>query len=111
MDIRTIEMDFLNAQAQPDWNLLVLPNYVTYATSTDGANYGNEVKVSNPNNLNAKENPDIDKVPVQSFRAELGPQVKARYIKVHAESMLRMPSWHIRAGFPASISSDQIMVV
>ncbi len=25
MDIQSINMDFLNAQAQPDWNLLVLP--------------------------------------------------------------------------------------
>ena len=98
MDIQSINMDFLNAQAQPDWNLLVLPAYVTYATSADGKTFGDEVKVSNPNNPNPKENPDIAKIPVQSFRADLGTNVKARYIKVHGESILRMPSWHIRAG-------------
>jgi hypothetical protein len=110
MDVRTIDMDFLNAQAQPDWNLLVLPVYVTYATSIDGKTFSSEVKVNNPNNPNPKENPDIVKVPIQSFRADMGTNVKARYIKVHGESILRMPSWHIRAGSPAWIYTDQIVV-
>ncbi len=110
MDIRSIDMDFLNAQAQPDWNLLVLPAYVSYATSADGKIFSDEVKVHNPNNPNPKENPEIANIPVQSFRADLGMNVKARYIKVHGESILRMPSWHIRAGQPAWIYTDQIMV-
>jgi hypothetical protein len=110
IDIQSINMDFLNAQAQPDWNLLVLPEYVTYATSADGKTFSNEVKVRNPNNPNPKENPNIANIPVQSFRADLGTNVKARYIKVHGESMLRMPSWHIRARNPAWIYTDQIMV-
>lgn len=109
-DIRSINMDFLNAQAQPDWNLLVLPAYLTYATSTDGTTFSDAVKISNPHNPNPKENPDIAKIAVQSFRADLGRPVKARYIKVHGESILRMPSWHIRAGQPAWIYTDQIMV-
>ena len=103
-------MDFLNAQAQPDWNLLVLPAYVSYATSADGKTYGSEIKITNPHNPNPKENPNIAKIPVQSFRADLGAPVKARYIKVHSESILHMPTWHIRAGQPASILTDQIMV-
>jgi hypothetical protein len=110
VDIQSINMEFLNAQAQPDWNLLVLPEYVSYATSADGKIFSNEIKVQNPNNPNPKENPDISKVPVQSFRADLGTSVKARYIKIHGESMLRMPAWHIRAGHPAWIYTDQIMV-
>jgi hypothetical protein len=110
MDIQSINMDFLNAQAQPDWNLLVLPAYVTYATSADGKTFSDEVKVSNRNNPNPKENPDIAKIAVQSFRADPGTNVKARYIKVHGESILRMPSWHIRAGYPAWIYTDQIVV-
>jgi hypothetical protein len=110
MDVQSINMDFLNAQAQPDWNLLVLPAYVTYATSADGNVFGNEVKISNPNNPNPKENSEIAKIPAQSFRADLGTTIRARYIKVHGESILRMPSWHIRAGSPAWIYTDQIMV-
>ena len=110
MDIRSINMDFLNAQAQPDWNLLVLPQYVSYATSADGTIFSDEVMVRNPNNPNPKENPDISNIPVQSFRADLGTNVKARYIKVHGENILHMPSWHIRAGYPAWIYTDQIVV-
>jgi hypothetical protein len=109
-DIKFINMDFLNAQAQPDWNLWVLPEYVTYATSIDGNTFGNEVKITNPNNPNPKENPNIANVPVQSFHADMPAPVRARYIKVHANSMLRMPHWHIRAGNAAIISTDQIMV-
>lgn len=111
MDIRSIDMDFLNAQAQPDWNLLVLPEYVSYATSGDGKTFSDAVRISNPNNPNPKENPGVADIPVQSFRADLGMNVKARYIKVHGESMLHMPSWHIRAGQPAEIYTDQIMVL
>jgi hypothetical protein len=110
MDIQSINMDFLNAQAQPDWNLLVLPTYVSYATSADGKTFSNEVKITNTHDPNPKENPGIANIPVQSFRADLGTQVKARYIKVHGESLLHMPSWHIRAGQPAWIYTDQIMV-
>jgi hypothetical protein len=110
MDIQSINMDFLNAQAQPDWNLLVLPEYVTYDTSTDGKVFNNKVKVPNPNNPNPKENPDIAKIQIQSFRADLGTYVNARYIRVHGESILRMPSWHIRAGHPAWIYTDEIVV-
>ena len=110
MDVQSINMDFLNAQAQPDWNLLVLPEYVSYATSADGNIFSDEVVVRNPNNPNPKENPDISMVPVQSFRADLGTNVKARYIRVHGENILHMPAWHIRAGYPAWIYSDQIMV-
>src|SRR5262249_32299262 len=101
---------FLNAQAQADWNLLVLPVSVPYATSVDGITFGNEVNVRNPNNPNPKENPGITNIPVQSFRTDLRTAVKARYIKLHAESILQMPSWHIRAGYPASICTDQIMI-
>lgn len=109
-EIRTVEMDFLNVQAQPDWNLLVLPAYVSYATSVDGAGFGAEIRIANPNDPNPKTNPNITKVPVQSFRAELGAATRARYLRVHAESILKMPSWHIRAGHPAEIYTDQIVV-
>jgi len=110
MDVQSISMDFLNAQAQPEWNLMVLPDYVSYATSVDGTTFSNEMRVNNPNHPNPKENPDITKVPVQPFRVTLDAPVKARYIKAHGESILRMPSWHIRAGQPAEIYTDQIVV-
>ena len=110
MEIRFVEMEFLNSQAQPDWNLMVLPQYVSYATSIDGETFSPEVKLQNPNNPNPKENPDIVKVPIQSFRTAFEASLKARYIKVHGESMLHMPSWHIRAGQAAVLCTDQIVV-
>jgi len=111
MDIQSINMDFLNSQAQPDWNFWVLPTYVSYATSADGTTYSDEIKIANPHDPNPKVNPDIAKIPVMSFPAKLGPGVRARYIKVHGESLLHMPSWHIRAGQAAILCTDQIMVL
>jgi len=111
MDIRSISMDFLNAQAQPDWNLLVLPKFVTYSISVDGKTFSDAVKISNPHDPNPRVNPKIAEVPVQSFRTDLIAPGKARYIRVHGESLLRMPSWHIRAGQPAVICTDQIVVL
>lgn len=109
MPVKSIEMDFLNVQAQANWHLLVLPKYVIYATSEDGKRYSTDIKVTNPHNPNPAENPDIIRIPFQSFSVALDNR-KARYIKVHAESLLRMPSWHINAGKPAIIYSDEIVV-
>jgi hypothetical protein len=109
MPVNSIEMDFLNSQAQADWNLLILPRYVTYAISENSKRYSKAIKIDNPHNPNPAENPDITKIPFQSFAAKLNNK-KARYIKVHAESLLKTPSWHIRAGQPASIYADEIVV-
>ncbi|MCB0669569.1 MAG: DUF4838 domain-containing protein [Saprospiraceae bacterium] len=109
MPIKSIEMDFLNVQAQANWHTLILPKYVTYATSVDGNTYEAPIKITNPHNPNPAENPDIIKIPFQSFAATLDNR-KARYIKVHGENHLRMPSWHINAGRPAGIYSDEIVV-
>ncbi|MFT4113480.1 DUF4838 domain-containing protein [Silvibacterium sp.] len=110
-EVRSIRMDFLNVQAQPDFNLLVLPAYVTYAISVDDHTYGDAVKIANPNNPDPKQNPEITKVPVQPFRLDFSTGQRARYIRVHAESILRMPAWHLRAGEPAEIYTDQIVVL
>ncbi len=107
--VKSIEMDFLNVQAQANWHLLVLPKYVTYATSKDGIKYSTEIKIANPHNPNPAENPDIVRIPFESFSVAFDDR-KARFIKVHAESLLRMPSWHINAGKPAVIYSDEIVV-
>ncbi|MFI5192653.1 MAG: DUF4838 domain-containing protein [Chitinophagales bacterium] len=110
MPVSSINMDFLNPQAQADWHLMALPEYVTYALSVDAEKYDDEIKIINPHNPNPAENPDITKISIQAFQADLKEGTKARYIKVHAESLLRMPSWHIRSGEPVSIYSDEIVV-
>ncbi|MEO6288745.1 MAG: DUF4838 domain-containing protein [Ginsengibacter sp.] len=108
MPVSSVNMDFLNPQAQPDWHLMVLPEYVSYATSLDGEKYSDTIRVDNPNNPNPSENPGISKISIHSFKTNL--TGSARYIKVHAESLLKAPSWHIRAGQPMSIYTDEILV-
>lgn len=107
--VSMINMDFLNAQAQPDWHLMALPKYLSYSLSADGEKYEAPVQVNNPHNPNPFENPGISKISIHSFRASI--KADARYIKVHAESLLKMPSWHIRAGGAARIYTDQIVVM
>jgi len=110
MQVSSLNMDFLNPQAQPDWHLFALPKYVTYSISLDGNEYSEPIKIVNPNNPNPLENPGITKISFLPFLAELKAETKARYIKVHAESLLKTPSWHIRSGQAISIYSDQIVV-
>jgi hypothetical protein len=110
MPVNSVNMDFMNPQAQPDWHLFALPKYVSYSLSSDGKEYGEAITITNPNNPNPLENPAIIKISVLPFLAELKAGTKARYIKVHAESLLKTPSWHIRSGQPLSVYTDQIVV-
>lgn len=107
--VRSVNMEFLNAQAQPKWHQTILPKFVEYQLSVDGVNYENPIRIDNPHDPNPDNNPDITKVRVQPFKADIGSK-DARYIKVHAESPIEMPSWHIRAGSPAKIYTDEIVV-
>jgi hypothetical protein len=110
MPVNSVNMDFMNPQAQPDWHLFALPKFVSYSLSSDGKEYGEAITITNPNNPNPLENPGIIKISVLPFLAELKAGTKARYIKVHAESLLKTPSWHIRSGQPLSVYTDQIVV-
>ena len=107
--IKNIEMDFLNVQAQANWHQLMLPKFVTYSISPDGVNFSEPVQIDNPHNPNPAENPDIVKIPFLGFKASYN-NTKARFIKVHAESELQMPSWHINAGKPVVLYADEIVV-
>jgi Domain of unknown function (DUF4838) len=109
-DVNHIHMDFLNPQAQPDWHLMALPKFVSYALSTDGKEYETPLVLNNPHDPNPKTNKDLKEVSIYSFSIDFTTAKKARYIKVHAESLLTTPSWHIRSGKPISIYCDQILV-
>ena len=109
MAIKSVEMDFLNVQAQANWHQLILPKFVTYAISQDGVNYSDPIQINNPHNPNPAENPEIVKLPFLSFKTNYK-NTKARYLKVHAESELKMPNWHINAGKPAILYADEIVV-
>lgn len=108
--VQQINMDFLNPQAQPDWHLMALPRFVAYALSLDGTQYGDPFTVQNPHEPNPKTNPAIKNISIHSFSLDLPAVTKARYIKVHAESLITSPAWHIRSGQPISIYCDQIEV-
>jgi hypothetical protein len=110
MPVSSVNMDFLNPQAQPDWHLFSLPKHVSYSISTDGNSYSEPVLINNPNNPNPLENPEITKISILPFQATMKTGTKARYIKVHAESLLKTPSWHIRSGKDISIYCDEIVV-
>ena len=109
MPINSVEMDFLNVQAQANWHQLILPKFVTYSTSQDGESYSKPTQIDNPHNPNPAENPEIVKLPFLEFKSDFKDR-KARYIKVHAESVLKMPNWHINAGKPAILYTDEIVV-
>jgi hypothetical protein len=109
MPINSIEMDFLNVQAQANWHQLILPKFVTYAISKDGEKYIDPIKIHNPHNPNPAENPDIVKLPFMEFKS-IFMDTHARFIKVHAESVVKMPNWHINAGKPAILYTDEIVV-
>ncbi|MFN5936649.1 MAG: hypothetical protein ACK43L_01215, partial [Sphingobacteriales bacterium] len=80
------------------------------ALSTDGKEYETPLVLNNPHDPNPKTNKDLKEVSIYSFSIDFTTAKKARYIKVHAESLLTTPSWHIRSGKPISIYSDQILV-
>ena len=109
MPINSVEMDFLNVQAQANWHQLILPKFVTYAISQDGVNFSDSIQINNPHNPNPAENPRIVKLPFLSFKTNYK-NTKGRYLKVHAESELKMPNWHINAGKPAILYADEIVV-
>lgn len=109
MQINSIEMDFLNVQAQANWHQLILPKFVTYSISMDGEKYFDPIKIHNPHNPNPAENPDIVKLPFVEFKASLM-ATHGRFIKVHVESVVKMPNWHINAGKPAILYTDEIVV-
>jgi len=108
-NINSVEIEFLNVQAQANWHQLILPKHVTYSISKDGSTFEKPIKVVNPHNPNPAENPDITKVPFHPFNIELENK-ECRYIKIHAESHIKMPAWHINAGRPAFIYVDEIVV-
>ena len=110
-DINRINMDFLNPQAQPDWHLMALPKFVSYALSENGTDYETPVLLNNPHDPNPKVNTKLKEVSIHSFSLDFPTPRKARYVKVHAESLLTSPSWHIRSGQLMSMYCDQIVVI
>jgi hypothetical protein len=108
MPVNSISMDFFDAK--DTWYQMFLPEYVTYAVSSDGKNYTSQFKVINPVDPNEPEKDTMPReIYVQTFKADTK-NCTARYIKVHAESVLRCPAWHVRTGDPVTMFSDEIII-
>jgi len=98
-EIRRISADFL--QEPLSW--IFLPAKIEYFASQDGRSF--ERVASLANEISQRKG----KVIVHTFAAVLD-GVRARYVKVHAESLKLCPDWHRGAGQPAWIFVDEIIV-
>lgn len=108
MPVKSVTIDFLNGLNQ--WDPVFLPEYLTYKTSVDGENYSDSVKVINPNKPDKNPNKSNKKrIYVQTFQSDMN-NCKTRYIKVHAESLLSCPSWHMHVGDSAWLFADEIVI-
>ncbi len=104
--VNSVNIDFLNGRTL--WTSIFLPEYVSYATSVDGKNYAEPVKVLSPVDPNKAES-YTEEYCVHPFYADMNAR-KARYIKVFAKNIMECPSWHMNTGTPAWLYADEITV-
>lgn len=98
-EIREVSADFL--QDTRSW--VFLPKLFTASWSTDGEKFnkiGTVVNITPDNKSGAF---------IQNYSVTVN-GIKARYIKVVAESLKTCPSWHIGSGQKAWIFTDEIVV-
>ena len=98
-DIRSIKTDFLHQLGA--W--ILLPKGGTYEVSADGKAY-------QPFGSFAFEEDRDLSVKFVWGGAEVDVPVRARYIKVHVETLGNCPSWHYGVGYPAWFFMDEIVV-
>jgi hypothetical protein len=92
------------------WYYYQLPVFVSYATSADGVNYNEPVVVANPHNPLVSDAVGAPlPLVIKPFFAKMDGK-PARYIKVHAESILHFPDWFAEKGHPAILMTDEIIV-
>ncbi len=103
--VGSVNIDFLNGRTP--FTPIFLPRYVTYEISVDGKNYSDAVKIINP--LKPNREAFDEEFCVKAFQADMNNSI-ARYIKVHAENILKCPSWHMETGTPAWLFADEIVV-
>jgi len=105
MPVTSVNIDFLNGRTL--WTPTFQPKYVSYEASEDGENYNDAIKVINQNKTNRES--FNEEFCAQAFQTNINSE-KARYIRVHAESILKCPSWHMKPGAPAWLYVDEITV-
>ena len=99
-EINSISTDFLHQLGA--WILLPKGGY--YATSLDGKKYEPFGKYE------FAEDRDLSVKFVEGKASVIKP-VKARYIKVHVNTLGNCPSWHYGVGYPAWFFMDEIVVL
>ncbi len=97
--IHSIQTDFL----QENYSWIFLPQEVEFSVSVDGKNY---TKVKTIQNIVPDKKEGVF---VEPFKAEFKP-VRARYVKVFANSMKTCPKWHPGVGNPSWIFCDEVVV-
>jgi hypothetical protein len=98
-EIREVSADFL--QDTRSW--VFLPKLFTASWSTDGEKFN---KIGTVVNITPDDKPGAF---IQNYSVPVK-GIKARYIKVIAESLKTCPSWHIGSGQKAWIFTDEIVV-
>ena len=98
VEVESVSMDFYFYPLS--W--IFLPQRVAYDVSFDGKRW-RRVGEWRPENPEILATPDI-----KTFRAEVGSAV--RYVRVVAEPIPEIPSWHRAAGQKAWIFSDEVVV-
>lgn len=83
---------------------IFLPKSVTYSYSSDGETWI-DLKTLTP-----EAEPKRREKFIESFGNEMSENVSARFVKVQAENILKVPDWHEAAGSKAWLFIDEIAV-
>ena len=98
-EIESVQADFLHKLSA--W--ILLPKSMSVATSTDNLNF------ITMGNQEIKEDRSVE-VKYVNVGVNSHEKIKARYIKVHIETLGVCPSWHYGVGYPAWFFLDEVWV-
>jgi len=99
IDLHSLGAGFLQVAGSWIW----MPTFVQFEVSDDGVNFRRVVDIKT-------DVPVTDMDPVKRDYARDIPPTHARYIRVHAYNLGKIPSWHPGAGGDAWIFVDEILI-
>lgn len=80
-----------------------MPTHIVFETSSDGVNFAKVADIKtdiDPTDMEPK---------IRDYTQSISP-VKARYVRVHAYNLGKIPPWHPGAGDNAFIFVDEIII-
>ena len=98
-EIKKVGGGFLQAARSWIW----MPTHVEFETSTDGVNFTKVADIKTdiaPEDMASKTRDYIQAIS----------RVKARYVRIHAYNLGKIPAWHPGAGDEAFIFVDEILI-